>query len=383
MQSVAQSWLVADITAASPKAQGWVYAAQNLPVLLLTLLAGVYLDHWPKRRILVVSQTLMAVLALVLAFLDWHGVVQLWHILVLATFFGIANAVDLPARHSFMGELVGRDLLPNAITLNSTIFNLARVVGPAVAGVMIGILGTAGCFFLNSLSFIPVILVLATMPLAAIPRPASAGAPRPWHSSKAAIAHAMARPRIACSLALIAALSLFTLNFNILIPVYAKRDLHLDAKGFGWLMASFGVGATLEAVYLALRGRRQPRMLHAFAGAGLLSFWILAFSFFGGFAAACLFMALAGVGLILFNTSVNSIIQLSCDETFRGRIVSLYVLAFIGVAPAGGLLVGYLAEHTSVPFAARCCGGAGLAVTLATMFWYRLWSSREARGLKG
>ena len=254
MQNIGQAWLVLGLTG-SPLKLGIVYALQWLPVLLLSFVAGPLVDRFPKRRILMATQAALMLLALALALLVWTGRVQYWHVLVLAALLGLVNTVDNPTRQAYVIELAGRDHLMNAISLNSTIFNLARMVGPAVAGLLIAAVGLAPCFFLNSASFIAVMWALTRLDL-----PDRAGAvPVPFRDYGANILeglrYAAAHALILWPIVLVGLLSLFVINYSVVMPVFVRADLGRGPEIFGLLMTALGVGSTLGALTLAARSK--------------------------------------------------------------------------------------------------------------------------------
>jgi MFS family permease len=237
MQSVAQSWLVLELTN-SPFRLGLIGTLQFAPVLFLSFVAGAMADRLPKRQLLVATQSVMCVLALLLAALVHRGDVQYWHVAVLAGIYGVANTVDMPTRQAFIVEMVGREGLRSAIALNSAMFNGARVIGPALAGLVIARWGTALAFLANGLSFLAVIAALLMLQAAGLPRPASGRAMR--QEITEGVRYALRTPRIALVMSLVMAVSGFFFNYNTLVPLLARDILHQDAHGFGLLMTSVG-----------------------------------------------------------------------------------------------------------------------------------------------
>ncbi|HXH81527.1 MAG TPA: MFS transporter, partial [Candidatus Tectomicrobia bacterium] len=273
MQSVAQSWLVLQLTP-SPLLLGLVGALQFTPVLLLSFPAGVIADRFPKRRLLLLSQGLLCVQATALAALVWTGHVAYWHVALLAAVYGTGNALDTPARQAFVIDLVGKDDLMNAIALNSAMFNTARVIGPAAAGVLIDRWGLGPAFALNALSFVPVLAALLAIRAEGAPSPAS----RRGMGAQIAegLRYAARTPRIVLVLGLVLAASAFFWNYNVVVPLLVRDVLRAGAHELGLLMTALGVGAVTGALALALRGRARPRaallLVAAMAmGAGTLS----------------------------------------------------------------------------------------------------------------
>ncbi|HEX3176674.1 MAG TPA: MFS transporter [Methylomirabilota bacterium] len=384
MQSVAQSWLVLELTN-SPLRLGVVGALQFTPMLVLSFFAGALADRLPKRRLIIVSQSVLFAQALALALLVRFGHVQYWHVTVLALVYGVANTIDMPTRQAFIVEMVGRSDLTNAIALNSGMFNAARVVGPALAGVLIAHWGMAPAFFCNALSFLPVIAILAAIHTEGLPRALAGRAMTEeiWEG----VQYALRTPRITLTLAMVLAVSAFLFNYNVIVPLVARDVLHAEARGFGLLMTSLGVGAVCGAVALALWAQDRPPVvalvvpaLVQAAGTGLLA----GVSRFGAAVALLFVMGFCG---ILFMAGSNSTLQLTVPDELRGRIMSLNTMMFAGVTPFGSLLVGWAAEafgiRTSIVIASSC----GAAAVLALVLWWNgrdrgpsLTAPREAEG---
>src|SRR5437870_9385294 len=255
MQSVAQSWLVLELTN-SPFRLGLVSALQFAPMLVLSFFAGALADRLPKRRLVLASQSVLFTQALALALLVHFGHVQYWQVAVLALVYGFANTVDMPTRQAFIVEMVGRDDLMNAIALNSAMFNAARIMGPALAGFAIAHWGTPVAFFVNALSFLPVLVILAVIRAEGTPR-APTGRSM-GEEIREGVRYAVRTPRVALTMAMVLAVSGFLFNYNVLVPLFARDVLSQGARGFGLLMATLGAGAVVGAVALAALGRERP-----------------------------------------------------------------------------------------------------------------------------
>jgi MFS family permease len=363
MQTIAQGWLVYRITH-SPFLLGMVGFSGQLPLLLLTPLAGVLSDRWPRRPVLVVTQSLAMLQALALACLTLTGSIQVWHIMVLAVFSGAINSFDMPTRQAFTLEMVDRkEDLPNAIALNSSVFNASRLIGPSVAGILISLVGEGTCFLLNGLSYIAVIVALLSMRLA--PPQARAYAGDFLSDLQAGVHYAFGFLPIRNILLLLAVVSLVGMPYTVLMPVFAKDVLHGGAQTLGILMASTGVGALVGTIYLAARnsvvglGKRIPLAAACF-GVGLIGF-----SFSRQMLLSLPLIAVAGFGMMVSMASSNTILQTIAEEDKRGRLMSLYTMAFAGVAPFGSLLAGTLSTHIGAPATLSiggcvCLVGAGL-----------------------
>ena len=369
MQSVGQAWVVLEITG-SPLKLGVITALQFGPMLFLSFLAGALADRVRKRRLLLLTQGALMVQAFALAALDWTGHIQYWHIAVLATVYGIANTLDLPARQSFVVQIVGKNDLINAIALNSAVFNGARVVGPAVAGLLVSRYGVAIAFLMNGLSFLGVIAALLLIHNEGEPRLRSGDTL--GQEVLQGLRYAWETPLIVLILAFMLVTSLFVVNFGVVVPLVTREILHEGAHGFGLLMASLGVGALVGATALALAGRgRAPVWLLAgaalidavgLAGLGLArQFWVTA-----------LILCVMGFAMIVFMASSNTTLQVTVPDALRGRLMGLYAFVFVGMNPFGALFIGSVAEKWGVPAACMTGGGVGAACLIAlTLLWGR------------
>ncbi|MEO8207424.1 MAG: MFS transporter [Chloroflexota bacterium] len=372
MQAVAQGWLILKLTG-DPLYLGFVAAAQFTPVLVLGLFGGVLADGLPKRRTLMVTQSLSMLLAFVLFGLAVTDTVVVWHVLALAFLLGIVNAVDMPTRQAFGVEMVGRDDIGNAIALNSAVFNGARVVGPAVAGLIIGATGIASAFLLNGLSFLSVIVAYRRMDQAQLiepprlPRPRSAGAV--IEQLRIGLAFVRSTPAILVPVLSIGLVATVGMNFNVLIPPLAKDVLHVGAPGFGFLMAASGVGSLAAAIAIAFG--RSNRVAFIGAGAVVLGASQLVLALSGSLALSLVAMLAAGFGTIAMAATANTTIQLTVPDELRGRVMSVYTTVFAGSTPIGGLLAGALASKLGVLEAIAIGGGLSLLIGIVVMAWYR------------
>jgi MFS family permease len=357
MQSVGQSWLVLELTD-SPLQLGLVTSLQFTPILLLSPVGGALSDRIAKRRVLLVSQAAMMVQALVLALLVWSGRVRYWHVAALAVIYGVGRALDIPARQAYLTDLVGRRDLPNAVALNSVVMNGARIVGPAVAGVLIAAFGVAPAFLLNGISFVAVIAALLAMRTEGQPDPAGRLGLR--EGLLGAVAYAGGTPPVAFTLGLMVVVSLLVLNFNVVVPLVARDVLDQGAHGFGLLMSSLGGGAVAGAVGVALLRTGRPPLSFLASSATALCVGLLVLSLVGHVGMAAVVLAALGCCQILFTTSCNTTLQLVTPDALRGRVMGLYALTFAGMTPFGSLLVGTMAEHLGVRVACAAGGASGL-----------------------
>lgn len=362
MQSLGQAWLVLELTH-SPIRLGIVSALQFGPFLVLSFIAGVVVDRVPKRRVLVATQTALALQAALLSVLVFTGHVRYWHVAALALCAGIVNTLDMPARQAFVVDMVGREDLLNAIALNSAVFNAARAIGPALAGVLIAEWGVAGAFAANAISFLAPITTLMLI------RNEGYGGPRARRPMVEeigeGIAYAARTPRVGFVFALLLGVSLFIFNYNVMVPLFARQILHLEARGLGFLMSSLGLGALLGAVALSFASGERPR-LNGIIGTGLaLGLAVLTMSFVRDFSAAMLLLFVMGLSGIVFMTSCNTTVQLGVPDVLRGRVMALYSFVFVGVTPIGSFMMGTIAEHAGVAESYFVGGTASVAVVVA------------------
>ena len=368
MQAVGLAWLVLELTD-SPLRLGIANALQFAPILLLAFVAGALADRVPKRRLLLWTQGALMAAALALAALTATGHIRYWQILVLASIMGIANALDMPTRQSFVIELVGREDLINAVALNSAVFNAARIVGPALGGILIARYGVAIAFLVNGVTYAPVLGALVAM---------EAG--RTSHGLRTGLRaeitdglrYAAQVPLVSLILSLVLAVSIFVMNHNVLVPLLARDVLQEDVNGFGLLMAAVGAGAILAAAILAQFGRGRLPLPGLVAAAVVASLGILALTPVREFWLAAGLLFVAGFAQIVFLSSSNTTLQITTPDELRGRVMSLYTLAFAGMSPVGSFLIGGVAEAFGTPAACAVGGGLGLACVLGlTAVWAR------------
>jgi len=357
MQMAAQSWLVLSLTG-SATALGLIVALQTLPVLLLAPYGGVIADRVDKRRLMVALQAAMGVQALILGVLTITGSVRLWEIGVLAVVLGLNNAFENPARQSFILEMVGAETLRNAVSLNSVQVNVARAVGPAVAGVLIATVGTGECFLINAASFVAVVVSLVSMERSALyPTPP---APRASGQLREGLRYARDTPEIIVPLLMMALVGTLAYEFQVSLPVMARHALHAGAEGYGFMTAAMGVGAILGGLVVAARGHTglRPVTLAVVAFAIALSLAALAPTL----AVELIALALVGGASVSFMSSGNSTLQLAAEPAMRGRVMALWFVALQGTTPIGGPLVGVI---ISLAGARTGLGVGALACVLA------------------
>ena len=362
MQTTAQSWLVYRLTG-SALALGATWFLPLLPVIPLTLLGGALADRMPRRRLIILTQSGLLLQALLLSLLTALGLIQVWHIMALEFVLGALGALDVPARQSLLLEIVGPADLPNAVGLNAAAFNAARVIGPALAGILIARVGEAGCFGINAASFTLIIFTLLRLRLSFPADPAGRNRrgslhPPLFSSVMAGVAYLRGQPDL---LRMIGILSLCSLVFApyVIVPVFARDVLHVDATGLGLLMAAVGVGAVVGGLLAA--GYQGTRRLAWLIGASLVfGLGQIAFAPSSASALSVLLLAVSGAAFVVSQSLTNSLLQLRTPDDLRGRVLSVYALLSIGGGRLGGLLIGAGASAWGAPLALTL--GAGLCL---------------------
>ncbi len=362
MQSIAQNWLVYQLTGSAADL-GLVNFVGAIPLVPLTLYAGAIADRVSKRRIIFFTQAAMMALAFVLAALCWTGVVRFWHVVALAFLLGTAQALDTPARQAFVVELVGKEDLSNAIALNSGIFHAARVVGPALAGILVASAGVSISFFLNGVSFFAVLAGLYFMDAALIRRTRAEG--EDARDLLGGIRHLRANRIPLAIVVLISISSLLAMPYYVLVPVFAKEVLGGGAGTYGGLMSAAGVGAVLGSLYSA-SGRAALRK-GALLTVGSVAFPVLlaGFAVSRSYPLSLVLLAAVGFAFVIQNAPANSLIQSLVPDHLRGRVMAIYVCLLLGLMRVGGLLAGVLAHVSSAPVALAALSCAALLGSLA------------------
>jgi MFS family permease len=346
MQATAQGYLVFQLTH-SPAYLGYVGFAAGLPSWLFMLYGGVVADRMSRRTLLVITQTGMMVLAFILAALTFSGLVQPWHIVLLALGLGLANAFDAPARQAFVLEMVEREDLTNAIALNSTMFNSATAVGPAAAGVTYALFGPAWCFTINGLSFMAVISALLLMKLKPLAVPAHRTST--LADLKEGLRYVASQPPIRMLIGLVAMISLFSMSFVTLIPAWAVTVLGGNATTNGLLQSARGVGALSSALLIASLGRFKFKGKLLTVGTFAFPTMLLVFALVRWLPLSLLVLVGVGMALILILNLANALVQTLVPDPLRGRVMGIYSLTFLGLMPIGALLAGAVAEHIGEP----------------------------------
>lgn len=350
LQMVAQGWLVFQLTH-SALALGLIAALSALPVMLFALFGGVIVDRFPKRKILILTQASSMLLAFILGILAVSHLIQVWQIAILVFLLGTVNAVDNPARHAFLIEMVNRKQdLSSAIALNAGIFNGARAIGPAIAGFLIATIGAGWAFIINGISYLGVIIALFLMN---IKEKIDDIHPHPVTAIKEGIRYTSRHPIIRVLLVFTAIVSIFGWSYATIMPFIAQNVFHVGASGLGYLYTSSGVGAVLAVLVISFFNKKISPLIFILGGNALFVAAIIAFTFVANFMLALFFLAFASAGLISQFSMINATIQRVMCQKYRGRVMSLYTLMFLGLAPLGNFQIGFLTEHFGPDFAIR------------------------------
>jgi MFS family permease len=366
MQTIAQGWLVYQISG-SELALGIVGFASAIPALIISPFAGVITDRVSRRGLLVATQTGAMSLALILAVLTFLDIVQVWHVVVLAVCLGVVNSFDGPARQAFVVEMVGRDDLPNAIALNSMTFNSGRIVGPAIGGAVLVLVGAAWCFLINGLSFLAVIAGLLAMKLP--PRKPDTSSLSPIKQMRSALAYLSHEPDLRALLLMALAFSLFGISYSTVLPAFIDKVLGQGAAAFGTVNAMSGIGAVTGAFIVAKwgdRGQRGKWLSWAIMGFPV----VLTLFAYNRYYPLTLFLAvLLGVGFMLTFTLINTLLQTGLADEMRGRVLSLYTLTFFGFTPFGNLAIGSMSEWIGLSQALMISAVLSFVTAGAVLLW--------------
>lgn len=368
MQSLAQSWLVVDRLDASPFQLGLVNVFQFGPVLLLGIPAGVVADKVPKRNLLIVTQAIFAALAAMLSYLVFTGQVALWHVYLLAGLFGITNAFDMPARQAFVSEMVGKEALMNAIALNSAMFNTGRILGPAVAGVILAAFGPAVCFAVNALSYLAVIIGLLMMKITKVVQTATGSA---GERLREGIRFVRSSPDIMRPITLVASVGIFGMAFNVWLPLLVTDSFDADAETFGLLFSSMGAGSLVGALSVAFSGKKpsRMRMLLACVALGIV---IVSLAITAAIplhvGVAMLLLASSGFAASNAMAMANTIVQTTAPDELRGRVMAVYSTVFMGSVPIGALIAGAVSDRFNV-LTSMIFGGTIVTVVAIALLW--------------
>jgi len=369
-QNIGQSWLVLSLTG-SPFLLGLVGAMQFLPVTFFSLFAGVLTDKFPKKKILIFTQIVSMILAFILSALVFTKTLKYEYLLALALCLGFTNTLDMPTRQAFNVEIVGREDLMNAITLNSATFNLARIIGPAIGALLMGYLGAAWCFLLNGFSFLAVIYGLVHIEAVTYVRKK--------RSEKGMLKEIMdglkyikSNSVLIETLILVSIMGIFVFNYNVLIPVFTKNILHMQEKTYGILLSALGAGSLIGALLMSFRSKKGPNkilMIGSSIGIGIMLIFtgISNLYYF-----TALSLAITGIFNMFFSTTANSMLQLNSKDEYRGRVMSVYSLVFAGFTPLGSLLSGLVAEKFGADVCFMLSGISTIILVLLLITWFKI-----------
>lgn len=375
MQNIAQPWLVYKMTG-SPFLLGLTGALQYTPVLLFALFAGAVVDRISKKKIIQITQCSSFVVTLIPALLIWTGHIRYEYILICASLLGLINAFDMPARHTFVTEIVGRKYTRNAIALNSAVFNGARVIGPALAGLIMSVWGIGFCYLLNSLSFLILFTGISFIkPVTTIPVKA-ATRKHIISDIKEGILYLGKQPVLLENFLLIAVVATFAMNMGVLIPVFTKIIIGGDEATFGLIMSFMGIGSLIAALMIAATSHAAPSRKYLWIPPPLLGILLICMGFSSSLIVAILFMCFTGFLFVAFSSSSNSNIQLTSSDMLRGRVMSIYALVFAGSTPLGNLYAGFFTDRFG-PRAGFIACGAIIMVLYALLLFMRFWYSKR------
>lgn len=364
MQIIAQGWLVYQITH-SDLTLGIVGFASAIPTLLISPWGGVVVDRVPKRTLLILTQTGAMLLAFILAALAFTNVVNEWHIIILAAGLGVVNSFDAPARQAFVVDMVGREDLPNAIALNSMMFNSSRIIGPAMGGLLLAVIGPAWCFTINGISFFAVILGLWAMKLA--PGEMQRYSESPWKQLTSGLRYVAGQPELSGLLLLALIFSVFGISYSTVLPAFVEQMLKQDAAGYGWINAATGVGAVSAAFLIA--NQHAPRWRGTWLLTASLGFPVVLalFSFTSNYPISLILALGLGVGFMVEFTMINTLLQTRVEDRLRGRVMGLYTITFFGFAPFGNLAVGALSQRIGLSYTMTLFAVFGLLLSVIVL----------------
>ncbi len=361
MQNIAQPWLAYSLTG-SPFLLSLIEALQYAPILIFSLFAGVLLDRFPKKKIILITQSCSLVITMIPAILIWTGEIKYWHIVVLASALGLINTVDIPARQTFVTELVEKKDIMNAVALNSTIFNVARILGPALAGIIMGYTNIAFCFFLNSLSFGIMIIGLLFIKLPCKPEK-KIHLGNVFKDIKDGLHYTFKNETLLITIITVAIVATFAMNFTVLVPVFTKLVLKGKETDFGLLISCMGVGSFFGALGVATTSKSGPRYFNLHIAPLIVAVMLVITGFANTFLTVAICLLLTGFFFVSFSSSCNSNVQMNSSDHFRGRTMSLYTLVFAGSTPIGNLYAGFIAGHFGPRVGFFACGTIIIVLT--------------------
>lgn len=342
-QTLALGWLVRDLTP-SPFLIGFVSFAGSFPQLAFSLFSGVYADMFDRRRLLLMTQALQLAFALILGLLVSLQLITIWHVIIISFASGIATTLANPTYYAFLHDIVERDQLMSAIALNSTQYNLSRIIGPTIAGLMIGAVGIAGCFYINSLSFVAIIIAVMLIRIASVGQTQFTGQRDVLRQMMAGLRYIRGRPRVTAILIIAATVSLLVVPYLVFLPIFTRDVFGMDAKGLSYLMAATGVGAVCSALLQAFFSHHRRRGRVLLGGTMLFGASVSGFALSRHFWVSIFCLVLAGAAMVSVTTTINNLLQTLVTDEMRGRVMSMYTFSFLGLPPLGSLLIGGLAD---------------------------------------
>lgn len=367
IQRTAQAWLVYSLTK-SAFLLGLLGVFQFGPVFLFSLFIGVFIDRFSKKKLLILTQIIFMVQSLVLAYLVWIHAVKYWHIAILATIFGFAQTIDLPVRQSFYVELVGKNDLMNAISLNSTVINLAKIVGPSVAGILMVKLGVTACFFINGISFIPVIYGICRIKVKES-RFTKNDNKNVIGEIQDGIKYIIKNDALKFTIILMIIVCVFSANTEVIIPVLTSEVLKMGAKQYSFLLSAFGVGALSGAIFMVLRSKHGLNKSILIGDAVFISIAQILTYFFRQYYIIAILIVFIGFFYLTFLNMSNSTLQLNITNEYRGRVMSVYALITSGSAPIGNSFAGVVMQKAGGNFGYLACGLLTLLLTIPLLLW--------------
>lgn len=366
LQIVSQGWLVLQLTNSALQI-GIIAALSTLPSLFLTLFGGVIVDQFPKRKILLVTQAASMLLAFTLGILTLTGEVTVWMIGITAFLLGIVTAIDSPARQAFISEIVTKEQLPSAIALNSGIFNAARVIGPSIAGLLIAMIGTGGAFIVNGFSYVAVLIALFGMK---VQFPTERRKLHAIRAIKEGLTYSFTHPIIRTLIIFTGVSSVFGWSYTTVMPLIAQNTFHLGAAGLGYLYAASGLGSLLATILIATFSKKISPEIFILGGSILFAVSLILFSYTSHLLTGLILLFLTGLGLLSQFAMMNTVIQSLVSSELRGRVISIYILMFIGLTPVGNLGAGWLTEHIGTAATMRT-GAVVILIFSSAILYYR------------
>jgi len=369
-QTIGQSWLVLSLTG-SPLLLGIVGAMQFLPITFFSLFAGVLTDKFSKKKILVFTQTVSMLLAFILSALVFTHAVKYGYIIALALCLGFCNTLDMPTRQSFIVEIVGKEDLMNAITLNSATFNLARIIGPAIGAMLMAYLGAGWCFLLNGFSFMAVIYGLVHIEAVNYVRKKSSEQSM-FKEIKNGLKYIKNNLVLLETIMLISIMGVFVFNYNVLIPVFTKNVLHMAEKTYGMLMSALGAGSLIGALLMSFRSKVGPSKKLMIGSSLAIGIMLILTGSSNLYYFTAISLAITGIFNMFFSTTANTTLQINSKDEYRGRVMSVYTLVFAGSAPLGNLFSGFVAEKYGADAVFMISGACTIVLILLLITWSRL-----------